>query len=181
VVVTVDRWVRPAERSRTVTATFVGGYLTIWTACGAVAFAVLAGLQAAVPSPGAGAIRVGGLLLVAAGVYQVRAFKQACLTHCRSPRAVVAEHTQRLRQGHAGPWRVGVIHGMWCLGCCWALMGVLLLLGMVNLAWMAVLAVVMFLEKTSPVGRTLSRVVGVALILAGVVLLALPRTLPVLS
>lgn len=124
VVAVFDGWVRRTGRSRWATVTFVGGYLLAWTLTGLVAYGAVAYLQSLVPS-GRAALRWGGALLVLAGAYQLSPLKTVCLTHCRTPVQFVARHAARLRQGGSAAARAGALHGLYCLGCCWALMMVL--------------------------------------------------------
>jgi predicted metal-binding membrane protein len=112
-----------------------------------------------------------------AGAYQLTPLKSACLTHCRSPLSILMQYGQQLGRGHRGPFGVGVIHGGYCVGCCWALMLVLVLVGVMNVAWMAVVATVVFAEKTLPHGRLVGRLVGVTLIAFAAVLAAQPQLL----
>jgi len=169
-----------AVRSRRVrairTTALVGGYLVTWIGFGVVAYAAaaLAGLLAedaadVAPWVGAG-------VLVAAGAYQLTPLKDFCLRHCRSPVAFllhVSGYKGRLRDV-----RVGMYHGVYCVGCCWGLMVVLVAVGVMNLAWMAVLTAVIFLEKTWKCGPTLSRITGVALIVFALFVPAHPELLP---
>jgi predicted metal-binding membrane protein len=115
-------------------------------------------------------------MLVAAGIYQLTPLKDFCLRHCRSPVAFllhVAGYKGRLRD-----LRVGVYHGLYCIGCCWGLMVVLIAVGVMNLAWMPVVAVTVLLEKSWSHGRALSRIVGVALIVFAFFALGNPALLP---
>lgn len=176
-----DRWVERQSRPRSLTLVFVGGYLAVWSVCGIAAYAALLMLQAWLPSDHDAVIRVGAVLLAAAGLYQFSSLKRSCLQQCRSPLAVIAEHLTELERGARGAFRVGVGHGLYCAGCCWSLMLVLVLLGMMSVTWMGLLAAVMFAEKTAPWGAVLSRAVGAVLVVLGTVLLAWPAPLPALS
>jgi predicted metal-binding membrane protein len=106
----------------------VAGYLLVWTVSGLVVCFALVYLGPLLPS-GERALRWGGGLLVLAGGYQLTPLKQMCLRHCRSPLAFVTQHSVQLRRGGLGTGRVGIVHGIYCLGCCWALMLILVLLG----------------------------------------------------
>ncbi len=110
---------------------------------------------------------VAGVLLVAAGVFQWTPLKETCLTHCSSPLAFLTMHW---REGAGGALRMGLHHGVYCVGCCWLLMALLFVLGVMNLVWIAVLTVVVLLEKLAPRGAWLSRGTGVGLILWGITL-----------
>jgi predicted metal-binding membrane protein len=180
VVITFDRWVRRARRPRSATMTFVGGYLLVWTGFGLVVYAAVVYFQPRLPM-GDGAIRLGAALLILAGVYQLTPLKSRCLRQCRSPLAFVAQHTSQLRRGGLATARVGVIHGAFCLGCCWALMLVLVLLGMMSLSWMAAVAGVIFIEKVVPRGSVVTLAVAVILVGLGFALVVSPRALPTLA
>ena len=101
-----------------------------------------------------------GLLLLAAGLYQLTPIKQACLRHCRHPITFLAAHWRR---GTAGAVLMGLEHGAYCVGCCWFLMGLLFVGGVMNLYWIAGLALLVLLEKTAPAGHWLGYATGVAL------------------
>jgi predicted metal-binding membrane protein len=111
---------------------------------------------------------IGAAVLIGAGVYQLLPSKRACLVRCRSPLAFLMT---RWRDGTLGALRMGLRHGSWCLGCCWALMTVLFAVGVMNLAAVAVLALFVLAEKTGPRGVLVARLGGVALIAAGVLML----------
>lgn len=180
VVSAFDRWRVRESRPAALTAVFVGGYVAIWSACGVAAYGVLTLADALVPDGDDGVIRFGAVLLVGAGAYQFTSLKRACLTHCRSPLAVIAEHATTLRQGFRGPFLVGTKHGRYCIGCCWSLMVVLVLLGMMSVVWMGLLATVMLAEKVAPWGASLSRGAGAALVAGGAFLFVWPSQLPAL-
>ena len=110
---------------------------------------------------------LGGGLLLAAGIYQLTPIKQVCLKHCRSPLQFVLSHW---RGGRVGAFRMGIEHGAFCVGCCWFLMGLLFFGGVMNLYWVAGLAIYVFIEKIIPAGHWLSYFVGVVLIAAGSIL-----------
>lgn len=177
VVVTFDRWARRTHRSRSATAFFVAGYLLVWGGSGVVVYAATIYLMPLLPS-GETAVRLGAGLLVLAGAYQFTPLKKACLRHCRSPLGFIAQHASRLRRGGWAGTRVGAVHGIFCVGCCWALMLVLILLGMMSLVWMAAVAGVISLEKTLPRDWPVGGFVGLLLVTLGIVLLVSPRALP---
>ncbi len=127
------------------------------------------------------ALRVGGVLLVVAGVYQLTSPKQACLRHCRSPYMGVSPRVVTRVRGHWGAVRAGLWQGIYCLGSSWPLMLVLLLVGMMNLAWMSVIAGVILVEKVVPSGDVVSKVVGWGLAGWGIILIAAPHTLPAIG
>ena len=178
VVLTFRRWARARERPISTTAAFVLGYLAVWSAIGLAAYGVLQLLQAWVSVGSSTAVRVGAALLAVAGAYQLTPLKDVCLRHCRSPLAVVMQYGTLLGKGHLGPFRVGLVHGAYCLGCCWSLFLVLILLGMMSLVWMGVVTAIVLAEKVLPQGERLSRLVGVLLISLGVLLFVRPESLP---
>jgi predicted metal-binding membrane protein len=142
---------------------FVLGYLLAWTG-----YAVLAALgqsllhSAALLSPAMASASplLGGALLLLAGVYQWLPVKGACLSHCRSP---LGFFTAEWREGVSGALVMGLRHGSYCVGCCWALMALLFVAGVMNLLWVAVIAGFVLAEKVVPNGRLLGRVTGALL------------------
>lgn len=180
VVLTLHRWVARTGRSRSATALFVAGYLLVWGASGAVVYALIVGATPFLPS-GEASVRMGAGVLLLAGAYQFTSLKDACLRQCRSPLAFVAEHTAKLVRGGLARMQVGAVHGIFCLGCCWALMLVLVLLGMMSLSWMAAVAGAVLLEKLLSRRRPVRGLVGLALLIAGAALLISPRALPALA
>jgi predicted metal-binding membrane protein len=151
------------------TGLFVLGYLLVWFGFSLAATVLQfvldrAGLLSA--DMASGSAMLAGVLLIAAGVYQWTPWKQACLVQCRSP----AEQLTRFwRQGTFGPLRAGATHGLFCLGCCWLLMVLLFVGGLMNLLWIAALALLVLIEKLLPVGPPVSRLTGIALIVWGAV------------
>ena len=148
---------------------FGAGYLSIWLGFSAVAALVQWALhQGAMLSPAmaASSPRVAGAILIGAGIYQFTSFKDTCLTHCRSPLDFLMGHW---RTGRAGAFRMGAHHGAYCLGCCWTLMMVLFAVGVMNLAWVAALAMFVLLEKVAPASSWISRAAGVLLIAGGLI------------
>lgn len=150
------------------TGSFALGYLAVWLAFSIAATA----LQAA--AEGAGLLHgmmmwstapwLSAALLIAAGLYQLSSLKHVCLKHCRSPVAFLSGHW---RNGPAGAFRMGVDHGAYCLGCCWSLMALLFVGGVMNLVWIAGLAVFVLIEKLAPGGPWLGRAGGMVMIAAG--------------
>jgi predicted metal-binding membrane protein len=163
------------------TLTFIAGYLVVWTTAGAVPFGVLVALGRLPLEAGAGPwiAVLAGSVLIAAGAYQFTPLKTVCLRACRSPIGFILTHD--FRRGAAGAFGAGVIHGAFCLGCCWALMALLLVVGVMNLAWMAALSAVFLLEKNWRAGIALSRIVGISLAIAGVAVILRPELLAALS
>lgn len=146
---------------------FVVGYLLAWAACGVVAYSVYRGARAVAPSWIAWDRRgpwVAGAGLVVAGLYQLAPLKSRCLRHCRSPLRFLLNR----RPGLAGDVETGVLHGMYCVGCCAGLMLALFALGVMSLVWMAVVSAVVAVEKTLPRGEKLGRLVAAALVSLGV-------------
>lgn len=150
------------------TASFVAGYLVVW-----LFFSLLAtGLQFALESAGLeSAMGMGSqsrwlsaTVLVAAGLYQFSPLKDACLSLCRAPFAFLTRYWQ---PGASGAFRLGLRHGAWCLGCCWVLMILLFVGGVMNLAWIAGLTVLVMAEKWLAPGRAVARTVGALLIAWG--------------
>lgn len=152
---------------------FVAGYAAMWAIFSLVATLAQWGLdRAALLSPmmvsrSAG---LGAALLVAAGVYQLTPLKNACLRNCRSPAHFLSRHW---RGGRPGAFRMGTRLGGYCLGCCWILMGLLFVGGVMNLLWIAAISIFVLLEKTVPFGVTGGRVAGAAMILTGALSFAL--------
>ena len=147
------------------TVAFVVGYLMVWTATGLVPLVVIQLLGSSIAFPGGWLPRLGGAVVVLAGAYQLTRLKTACLRACRLALGSIATHD--LGGGSSAAARAGISHGLDCLGCCWALMAVLAVLGLMNLVWMAVFSVVYFLEKTWRHGVVVSRIVGAACMLLG--------------
>jgi predicted metal-binding membrane protein len=150
------------------TAVFVLGYLAVWSLYSvAAALAQTALHEAALLSPAMAATSplLAAALLIAAGVFQWTPLKRACLAACRSPLSFLMTGW---REGRAGALVMGVRHGVYCLGCCWALMALLFVAGVMNLLWVAAIAVAVLVEKALPRGDVIGRVMGLALIAAGI-------------
>jgi predicted metal-binding membrane protein len=155
------------------TSIFAIGYLAAWAGFSLVAvFLQWTFERTGTLSPMLIATNVifGGVLLLAAGAYQLTPLKHACLRHCRSPIAFLGTHWRRDARGAL---RMGLVHGAFCVGCCWFLMGLLFFGGVMNLYWIAGIAVFVLLEKTVPAGHWLGYATGVALLLWGAGILAL--------
>jgi predicted metal-binding membrane protein len=154
------------DASLTVPA-FVAGYLVIWSAAGLVPltlYLLSRGMVAGMSSSPAGAVVIGAVLF-GAGIYQFTPWKGTCLRACRSALGVVMNHD--FRTGTAGAFRAGASHGAFCLGCCWALMAVFVVVGLMSLPWMVALTVLFVAEKNWRYGAGLSRVAGATVALAG--------------
>ena len=164
---------RVAEKRPAVpTVIFVLGYLVVWTIYSVVAALAQAGLHAAAllsPAMAATSPLLAGGLLVAAGVFQWTPLKRACLAACRSPLSFLMTGW---REGRRGAFVMGVRHGLYCLGCCWALMVLLFVAGVMNLVWVAAIAVAILVEKVVPRGDLVGRLAGGVLVAAGVLVVA---------
>ena len=145
------------------TGAFLAGYLACW-----VGFAlVAAGLQSRLVSPMSMTLAsrdAAGALLIAVGLYQLTPFKSACLKRCRSPARFLSRHFE---PGPTGAFRLGVLHGSYCVGCCWLLMALLFVGGVMNLIWVTTLTLLVAAEKLLPGGLWLARIAGIALIVWG--------------
>ena len=154
-------------------AWFAGGYLLAWSGFALVASVAQAALlQAPVtsPLPASTSLAFGGIVLIAAGLYQWTPLKDTCLAFCQSPLQFIQRHGG-FQRGAAPSLRLGLAHGLYCVGCCWALMALLLVVGVMNLLWIAGLAIWVLLEKIVPLGRVMPRTLGLVLILAGAIFL----------
>ncbi len=175
-----DTWAHTMGQPGGATGLFLTGYLLVWSAIGALAYLVVQALQGGLTPGSMTALRVGAALLVVAGVSQLTPPKQACLRRCRSPQMDVAPGVEMRGQGRLGAVRAGLRQGASCLGSSWPLMLVLLLAGMMNLAWMGAIAGVIFVEKVVPGGDVVGKVVGYGLAGWGLILLAAPHALAAL-
>ena len=168
--VTTLAWERQDDSSHLVPTTamlFALGYLLVWSGFSLGATLLqwcLDGAGLLSEKMAFGDAILASTVLIAAGVYQWTPLKDACLRHCRSPSEFLFRH---LRLGLLGAVGTGVRHGLFCLGCCWMLMALLFVGGIMNLAWVAALSLYVLLEKTLPGGRWLGRAAGLALILWG--------------
>jgi predicted metal-binding membrane protein len=171
---------RATKRKLAVTLLFIAGYLLTWSAVGPVAYVALGLLQGILPMGNVATLRGGAILLLIAGAYQFSPFKQACLRKCHAPDGGLTSEKGMRQTGGVAALSGGLVQGMLCLGSSWPLMLVLLLLGMMNLAWMGAIAVLIVLEKGLPVGRRVSQVIGVGLVAIGIILIAAPHPLPAL-
>jgi predicted metal-binding membrane protein len=159
-------------RPRAALAGFLGGYALVWSAFGALALSFDLGVHAAVDaSPWLHEREwlLGGFVLALAGAFQFTKLKDACLDKCRHPGAFILRFYER---GVGGGFRLGARHGLFCVGCCWALMLVMFAAGVANLLWMALLTALMVHEKTRPAGRRAVPVTGVALLAVASTVLA---------
>jgi predicted metal-binding membrane protein len=154
---------------------FVAGYLLAWTGFSILATIGQWGLTRAAlitPMMASASGIFGGLVLVAAGIYQWTPLKDICLNHCQTPLTFIQRHGG-FRRNVAGSLGIGFRHGIYCIGCCWALMGLLFVGGVMNVLWIAGLTIFVLAEKAVPVGRLLARLAGLGFIAWGMWLLAL--------
>lgn len=158
---------------------FLAGYLVVWVASGVVAYvgalaaeAIATRLDLSAPASS----RIGGLTLVAAGLYQLTPLKNICLTKCRTPMSFIMTSW---REGTLGALQMGAIHGAWCLGCCWPLCAIMFPLGMMNVAALATLTVIVFAEKTLPWGAAVAQAAGVIIIAYGLLIMIQPQAPPI--
>jgi predicted metal-binding membrane protein len=159
-------------------AVFVAAYLLVWIIFGAAAFAL-----ASVAEEFAersmwlmdNAARIGAIVVIAAGVYQLSPLKKTCLSKCRSPMSWLLNSW---RDGIGGALRLGIHHGLYCLGCCWLLFVILFPLGMMNIAAMALITALIFAEKSLPISTLASTLAAIGLIAYGALVLAFPDILP---
>ena len=163
---TVNRRRREQERPYVPTSVFLSGYVIVWSGFAALATGANWGLHvnsllSSMMGTSSSAY-LGGALLLTAGIFQWSPLKYACLSHCRSPLGFLMAEW---RDGAGGALRMGLKHGVYCLGCCWVLMGLLFVLGVMNLLWIAALAAFVLMEKVIHNGHLVSRVTG--LLLAG--------------
>jgi predicted metal-binding membrane protein len=165
-----------ADESFAATGGFVLGYLAVWTAFSLAATALQLALEHAALLSSAmrtTSLALGAGVLAAAGLYQFSSAKRACLEHCRSPLGFLMAHW---RAGASGAFAMGWRHGLYCLGCCWMLMLLLFVGGVMNLAWIAGIAAFVLVEKTVPAGHWVARAAGALLVLWGLATLALAVT-----
>lgn len=151
------------------TACFVFGYVAAWTGFAILAAAVQVALSRAMlltPMLEVTSVALSAAILVGAGLYQFSELKEACLTQCRTPLGFLLA---QWRDGLSGAFSMGFAHGRYCIGCCWALMAVMLVVGAMNLLWMALLTVFMLVEKLAPARWQLSRLSGAAFVGWGLV------------
>ncbi|HET8951234.1 MAG TPA: DUF2182 domain-containing protein [Solirubrobacteraceae bacterium] len=169
------------ERSRLSPLLFTGGYLIVWGAVGALAFAIaFAGARIAgdVLAWDRAGRWVAGVTLIAAAAYELTPLKHVCLRKCRSPLGFLLG---AWRDGSAGALQMGAKHGAWCVGCCWALMASLFALGVMSLAWMVFIAGLIAVEKILPWRRVATYGTAAILLLVGALLLVAPDAIPALT
>jgi predicted metal-binding membrane protein len=154
-------------------AVFIGGYIALWGLVGVPAYFAWSRLNEPLMAGSAWAGRIAGGVALAAGLYQLTPLKSVCLRHCRSPLSFFMRHAKHLDRP-TGAFVAGGRHGMFCIGCCWMLMALLIAFGAMQLVWMVIFAALILLEKIAPFGEQLARVTGVVLVVLGVALLVRP-------
>jgi predicted metal-binding membrane protein len=157
---------------------FVAAYVLVWTLAGVAAYAGALTAEAVAVRRALSsttAARIGGAVIILAGIYQLTPLKDLCLSKCRTPITFIMTSW---RDGALGALRMGFLHGAYCLGCCWLLFVILFPLGIMNIAAMAVITIIVFAEKTLPWGRLAPRATAAALVAYGAVVIATPQVLP---
>jgi predicted metal-binding membrane protein len=157
---------------------FVSAYLLLWTLFGVLAYVGAIWVEALanqVPWLMANAARIGGGVLVVAGLYQLSPLKRSCLAKCRTPLDFILSSW---RDGYIGSFRMGLEHGIYCLGCCWLLFVIFFPLGMMNVAALAMVTILIFAEKSFPMGQRIAQLAALALIAYGVLVVVMPGALP---
>ncbi len=160
---------------------FLAGYMIVWMLSGVAAYLGAVAFEALAARAAFSAettLRFGGAILVAAGLYQLTPIKDLCLSKCRTPLSFIMTSW---RDGVKGAVQMGVLHGVYCLGCCWLLCAIMFPLGMINLAILATLTVVVFAEKTLPRVRPLARATAVILSVGGGLVIIAPEVLSALA
>ena len=155
---------------------FIAGYLAVWSSAGIPGWLASRELREPLTAGTTGGAWVAAATLLAAAAYQLTPLKTACLRHCRSPIGFFAHHGRAIGRP-AGAFRLGLIHGAYCLGCCWAFMAVLVAFGTMHLAWMAVLAAIILLEKTMPGGNAIGRTAAAVFAMLAMWLLVHPSAI----
>ena len=162
----------PDESPVASTWMFLLGYLLVWTAFSALAVVAQWGLHSAAllsPMMITTSAVLGGVLLIAAGIFQFTPLKHTCLHHCRSPIGYLMTEWQ---DGRRGALAMGLKHGNYCVGCCWLLMALLFVAGVMNLLWVAFIAAYILIEKVVPGGHWVGRAFGVVAIVWGLWILS---------
>jgi predicted metal-binding membrane protein len=163
------------------TLLFALGYFLVWTASGALFYAgyVLIGtMRGRIPGSEVTILRAAGGALILSGLYQCSRLKRACLRHCQNPLHFVMEHWH---DGSLGSLRMGAIHGIYCFGCCWGLMVILFVMGVMHLGWMAAVGALILLEKVVPSRRWIPKAIGAMFVFVGSAVVLFPEMLTRLS
>jgi predicted metal-binding membrane protein len=163
------------------TVIFVAGYLIVWTTVGVLGYALIEGVRSLelgfVEWDRAGPY-IAGAVILGAAAYELTSLKDSCLRRCRAPDSFL---TERWRPGPAGALGMGIGHGTFCVGCCWALMAALLALGVMSITWMVLVAALIAAEKLLPWGTVVNRGIAVFLAVLGITLAAVPEDVPGLT
>jgi predicted metal-binding membrane protein len=163
------------------TTLFVVGYLFTWTTAGLAGYAIIEAGEALSPAflawDQAGPYVAGGVV-IAAAAYQLTPLKDVCLRHCRSPMTFLLT---RWRTGRLGALRMGIDHGAWCVGCCWALMAALFAVGVMSIGWMVLIAALIAIEKLLPWKAAANRGIAVVLAVLGLAVALAPQDVPNLT
>jgi predicted metal-binding membrane protein len=170
----VQRGRKAQQRPYVPTGVFLLGYLAVWYGFAALASLVQGFLHSAAlisPMMVSTSPYLGGALLMAAGIFQWTPLKSACLSHCRSPLGFLMTEW---REGNKGAFAMGLRHGLFCIGCCWVLMALLFVLGVMNLLWIAALAIFVLIEKIAPTGPWVGRITGILLVAWGIWMILRP-------
>jgi len=160
------------------TAVFVLGYLVVWTAIGLLPMMLFLGFRNIATAPSWLPL-LSGLVLTVAGLYQFTPWKRRCLRACQTPLGFIVTHD--FGGGSQSAFTAGIAHGAYCLGCCWGLMAVLVVVGLMNLVWMAAIALVFLAEKNWRGGLALARGAGAAVTALGIAVVLHPEWLSVIS
>jgi predicted metal-binding membrane protein len=155
---------------------FVAGYIAVWSALGLPGYLGWRALMDPIAEGRTWAGRLAGVVLLLAAVWQLTPLKSVCLRHCRSPMSFFLRFGRSVTRP-IGALRMGATHGLYCVGCCWALMAVLVAVGTMNVAWMAGLALLILLEKNAPHGERVAVAAAIVFITLGTVLVLHPSTL----
>jgi predicted metal-binding membrane protein len=156
-------------------------YFLVWTLTGTIfyfAYVLIGRLRASLPGAEPMVLRAAGLALLLSGLYQWSGLKRACLHHCGSPLRFVTEHWH---DGRLGAMRMGAVHGIYCLGCCWGLMVILFVMGVMHLGWMAAIGALILVEKIVPTRRWIPLAIGAVFVVVGAIVMLFPDMLSRLS
>lgn len=159
---------------------FVGGYLVVWLSLGVPAYFAWRGLNIPMADGADWVARLAGGSFVAAGVWQLTPLKKLCLKNCRSPMSFFMRYGGRIERP-LGATRMGVTHGLFCVGCCWAMFAVLVAVGTMNIGWMLILTALIVSEKLFRHGERVATVAGVAFLVLGALLLVSPGTITIIT
>ena len=168
----IGRQAAGKPRSIAASGWFVLGYLLAWSAFALAATSAQWGLERAAlltPMMESASTKLGATVLIVAGLYQLTPLKDACLSHCQTPLGFLLRYG--FRGEPSGALALGFRHGLYCVGCCWAVMALLFVVGVMNLFWIAGLSALVLAEKVLPSGRLLSRLAGLVFIVGGLWLL----------